>query len=107
MVECTWAVFVDDFGGVSAHPPVWVSVCGGMWWVCGAYVVVRCAALGIPREMGVQFLSLLLFDLAFWSGVGCDFGGRGAVWGGVASGASYRSSNLEGRSIIEHSSIRV
>ena len=77
MVECTWAVFVDDVGGVSACPPVWVSVCGGMWWVCGAYGVVRCAALGIPRGMGVQFLSLLLFALAFWSGVWCDFGRRG------------------------------
>ena len=77
MVECTWAVSVDDFGGVSAHPLVWVSVCGGMWWVCGAYGVVRCASLGIVRGMGVQFLSLLLFNLAFWSGVGCDFGGQG------------------------------
>ena len=79
----------------------------GMWRVCGAYGVVRCAALGIPRGMGVQFLSLLLFALAFWSGVGCDFGGRGAVWGGVESGACCRSSNLEGWSIIENSSIRV
>ena len=62
--------------------------------------------LGIPRGMGVQFLSLLLFALAFLSGVGCDLG-TGAVWGGVSSGACCRSSNLEGRSIIEHSSIRV
>ena len=107
MVECAWAVFVDDFGDVSAHPLVWVSVCGGMWWVCGTYGVVWCAALGIPRGMVVQFLSLLLFALAFWSGVGCDFWRRGAVWGGVASGASCRPSNLEGWSIIEHSSIRV
>ena len=80
------AVFVDDFGDVLAGPPVWVSVCAGMWRVCGACGVVRCAALGIPRGMVVQFLFLLLFALAFWAGLGCDFGGRGrlgwcCVWG--------------------------
>ena len=107
MVQCAWTVFVDDFGGVSARLPVWLSVCGGMWRVCGVYGVVRCASPGIPRDMGVQFLSLLLFALAFWSGVGCDFGGREAIWGGVASEASCRPSNLEGWSIIKHSSIRV
>ena len=29
MVECAWAVFIDDFGGVSSGPLVWVSVCWG------------------------------------------------------------------------------
>ena len=78
-----------------------------MWRLCGAYGVVRCAALGTSRGMGVQFLSLLLFALAFWLGVGCDFGELGAVWGGVASKASCKPSNLEGQSVIEHSSIRI
>ena len=52
--------------------------------MCRACGVVWCAALGISRGMGVQFLFLLLFALAFWSGVWDGGGGRlgwCCVWG--------------------------
>ena len=45
----------------------------GVWGIWSGPVCCPCDSQGD----GGQFLSLLLFALAFWSGVGCDFGQRG------------------------------
>ena len=75
----------------------------GVWSIWGGPVCCPWDSQGDGGAVSVSFA----FRFGFLVRSGCDFGGRGAVWGGVAFGASCRSSNLEGRPVIEHSSTRV
>ena len=63
MVECAWAVFVDDFGGVSASRPVWVSVCGGCGGCVGHMGWSGVLPLRFPGGWGCSFC---LFCFSLW-----------------------------------------
>ena len=98
VVECAWTVFVDDFGGVLARPPVWVSVCGGCGGCVGHVGWSSVLPLGFPGVWGCNFcvccFSLWLFGQEW--GVTLRMGGRlgwCCVWGELQASKFGRAVN--------------